>query len=408
MGSSFGERLRQERITRSLTQAELGGSLYSASYISLLENGKREPTAEIIRQLSKQLQMAPQSIEEWVQPSYPEESEYLLASLNARQCWDTRDYAAAVESAGKAAEQAKASRDTVTWWNMAYLQTNSLMRLGKCQDALDVSASLIRHPMTIASAALSMRTRQVMAAAMMGQGRLQEAIEQATMAVDLGAGDTEEEYSSYLAALQTLIGALTESGRLDEAWTHCRHLSDAISASTPAQAAGEMHWVIGNVAFIRQDIRMGLDHHAQASRLLSPAEDLARWAQFNKATAWVRLAAGIVEPETLLAIERSELAHSVVGSSPTEAMEMSLLRARWHFLNDEPDKALELLESPDFQTEELPAHIAGDHFLLLGKVLQAVGRPHEALTAFRNARESAVQTGAEELRAEADAEISKL
>ena len=33
------------------------------------------------------------------------------------------------------------------------------------------------------------------------------------------------ESTAYIAALRTLIAALAESGRLDEAWTHCQTLS---------------------------------------------------------------------------------------------------------------------------------------------------------------------------------------
>ena len=103
MGSSFGDRLKQERLSRQLTQGELGGDLYSASYISLLENAHREPTTDIIKQLARQLQMAPSTIAEWAQPASPAESEYLRLSLCARQCWDTRDYLGAATNAKAAA-----------------------------------------------------------------------------------------------------------------------------------------------------------------------------------------------------------------------------------------------------------------------------------------------------------------
>jgi transcriptional regulator with XRE-family HTH domain len=407
VGSSFGDRLRQERLDRRLTQAELGGSLYSSSYISLLENGRREPTVEIIKQLARQLQLAPHSIEEWVRPVSTEETEYLQASLYARQCWDTRDYSTAASNAAIAAEKAIASRDSVTWWNMTYLQASALMRNVECESALTVLHRLLAHPLTTSSDSLALRTRQVMAAALLGLGRLPEAIEQATLAVEIGSGDTEEEYSSYLTALQTLIGALTEAGRLDDAWEHCLTLAAAITDSTPAQMAGEMHWVIGNVAFIRQDVSNGLNHHAKASRLLSPTQDLARWAQFNKSTAWVRLAAGVVEPATLQAIERSELAHSVVGATGAEAMELTLLRARWNYLTGDTAHALALIEALGPERSTLPSHIAGDTALLLGQVLQAEGRQDDALRAFREARELATQAGAADRVAQAEAGIKE-
>lgn len=408
MGSSFGDRLKQERLSRQLTQAELGGELYSASYISLLENAHREPTADIIKQLAAQLQMAPSTIAEWVQASSPAESEYLRLSLCARQCWDTRDYLGAASNAKAAADLACANQNPVIWWNMTFLSANSLLRNGNHAEAIEVLAALLKHPLTTASDPLSLRAHQVMAATMLAQGSLSEAIQHATAAVEIGSGDSAEEFSAYLLALQTLVGALTEAGRLDEAWTHTLILADSVTDSTPDQMAGEIHWVIGNVAFIRQDIRAGLEHHAKASRLLSPAADLARWAQFNKATAWVRLMAGVVEPATLQAIERSELAHSVVGATASESLEVSLLRARWHYLNGELPRALELLANIEANKEHLAPHIAGDSALLLGSALKAADNCAQALEAFTNARDRFVLAGAADRAAVAQEHITEL
>lgn len=408
MGNTFGDRLKHERISRRLTQSELGGGLYSASYISLLENGRREPTAEIIAQLSRQLELAPASLEDWAHPVSAANNECLVTSLYARQCWDTRDYDSAAKYADSAAVKANELRDSVTWWNMTYLQANSYLRSGRSQEAFDVLERLVDHPMTIASTALALRAHQLMAAALLGLGHLPEAVERATIAVDLGAGNSQEEYTAYLTALQTLIGALTESGRLDEAWARCLTLADAITDDTPVQMAGEMHWVIGNVAFIRHDISGGLDHHGKAGALLSPALDLSRWAQFNMATAWVRLSAGIIQPATLEAIERSELAHSIVGATPVEEAEMTLLRARWHYQLGENNKALKLLSTLDPEREDLASFISGDISLLLGRVLHAEHRDSEAITAYEHALEYALRAGAVERTREAERAIDEI
>lgn len=394
MGSSFGDRLKQERVSRNLTQAELGGELYSASYISLLENAHREPTAEIIKQLAQQLQLAPASVAQWAQMPTPSATDCLRLSLVARQSWDTRDYLGAVTNAEAAADLAADSADSITWWNMTFLAANSQLRHGGSSAAAATLRRLLDHPLTQDSDALALRAHQVMSTAMLAEGSLPEAITHATHAVDIGSGDSPEEYGAYLLALQTLIGALTEAGHLDEAWTHALVLSEAVTDEIPAQMAGEIHWVIGNVAFIRQDVSAGLDHHAKASRLLSPAADLARWAQFNKATAWVRLMAGVVEPATLQAIERSELAYSVVGATPAETLEVSMLRARWLFLNGELPEALDLLTTVESQREHLASHIAGDSALLLGNVLEALARIPEAFESYHNAYDRYQQAGA--------------
>ncbi len=386
MGSSFGERLKQERLSRRLTQAELGGELYSSSYISLLENAHREPTAEIIEELARRLELAPSSVALWHQTSSVQAGECLKLSLCARQSWDTRDYPGAAASAQAAAALACECKDTVLWWTMTFLAANSLLRNGDHAEAASTLQKLLDHPQTTNSDALSLRARQVMAAALLAQGSLPDAIMQATQAVEIGSGDSEEEYGSYLMALQTLIAALTEAGRLDEAWTHTLVLDDAVSDATAPQMAGEIHWVIGNVAFIRQDIPTGLEHHAKAGKLLSPAADLSRWAQFNKATAWVRLMAGVVESDTLEAIERSELAHSVVGATVAEMLEVSLLRARWHYLTGDLPQALELLTGIEAQCEQLAPHIAGDTALFLGNALEASSRMDDAIESYHNAQ----------------------
>ena len=103
MGNGFGEKLRAERLERGLTQAELGRDLYSPSYISLLETGRREPTADVIEELARRLELAPKALEAWSQPISVSDAEYVLAGLYARQAWDLRDYALAAEHAANAA-----------------------------------------------------------------------------------------------------------------------------------------------------------------------------------------------------------------------------------------------------------------------------------------------------------------
>ena len=414
MGGSFGARLRQERLSRHLTQDELGGELYSANYISLLENADREPTAEIIRQLASRLQLSgqqqpePSSPAELSEPSSPETGDYLRLSLCARQSWDTRDYSGAAASARSAAELALACTDPMGWWNMTLLAANSALRNGEHQHAATVLESLLSHPLTSGSDALSLRAHQVMGAAMLAQGRLEESISHAALAVEIGSGDSPEEFSAYLMALQTLVGALAEAGRLDEAWVHAEVLANSVTADTPAQVAGEIHWVVGNVAFIRRDVRLGLEHHTKAAQLLSPTADLSRWAQFTKATAWVRLSAGVVEPATLQALENSELAHSVVGANPAEIMEVSMLRARWHYLNGELAQALELLTAIERDQDRLAPHIAGDTALLLGDTLRESQLVPGARDAYRRAHGRFTQAGALDRAAVAAGHLASL
>lgn len=393
MGNSFGDRLRTERLARSLTQAELGGELYSASYVSLLENGRREPTMDVIQQLAKQLQLAPHAVQEWTTPVSAEETGYLLAALYARQSWDMRDYPAAAAQAEKAAQMALANKDTVSWWNMAHLQASSLLKNADYQKCKDVIETLLKHPLSEDTPGLAMRAEQLMASACLGMGQLPEAVEHATISVQRGA-TLSHESNGYIAALRTLIAVLAESGRLDEAWIHCQTLSRLVDDSLLPQLAGEIYWVIGNVAFMRHDVEQGLANHARAGKLLSPASDLALWARFNKATASVRLSAGVVEPETLEAIERAELAQSVVGANLVDELEVALIRAHWHYLSGDMPTALTLLTRLHEQRDNLATHTAGEVALLLGKTLKAMGRTAEALEVLTESKNLFASAGA--------------
>src|SRR5207237_7177098 len=53
--ASLGERLRELRTTRGLTQTELAGDRFSKEYVSQIERGKTRPTPETVRWLADRL-----------------------------------------------------------------------------------------------------------------------------------------------------------------------------------------------------------------------------------------------------------------------------------------------------------------------------------------------------------------
>ncbi|HEX7203356.1 MAG TPA: XRE family transcriptional regulator, partial [Arthrobacter sp.] len=135
-------------------------------------------------------------------------------------------------------------------------------------------------------------------------------------------------------------------------------------------------------------------HHERAAKLLSPANDIELWARFNKASATVRLTAGIVEPETLSAIERAELAFSIVSGTKGDALEVAFIRARWLYLTGDIVAAVEKLREIHAERNALAKHTAGEVSLLLGKSLKAAGEPDEALVHLQEAQKAFSAAGA--------------
>ncbi|HSO16442.1 MAG TPA: helix-turn-helix domain-containing protein [Arthrobacter sp.] len=393
MGNGFGEKLRAERLERGLTQAELGRDLYSPSYISLLETGRREPTADVIEELARRLELAPKALEAWSQPVSVSDAEYVLAGLYARQAWDLRDYALAATHAASAAQIALEAKNTSAWWNMSYMRAECLMKQGQLKECQDLVQRLLDHPMAAESAGLGVRARQMLAAVCHGQGQLAVAVGHAQEAVRLCA-ELPKGSTLIIGALRALIGALAESGRLDEAWEYCQAMNEQMDDHSMTQLAGEVAWVIGNVAFMRHDYTEGIKYHERAAQLLSPANDIDLWARFNKASAAVRLSSGIVEPETLASIERAELALSIVGGNKTDQLEVAFIRARWLYLTGDIVAAVQKLREIHAEKDALAKHVAGEVALLLGKALKAAGESDEALVYLEEAQKEFSAAGA--------------
>src|SRR3569833_2029818 len=65
---SVGERVRNLRLSKHLSQAQLAGTELSDSYISLIESGKRTPTPAVVRLLARRLGCLPEYLSEGIEP----------------------------------------------------------------------------------------------------------------------------------------------------------------------------------------------------------------------------------------------------------------------------------------------------------------------------------------------------
>lgn len=68
MGSTLGQRVRALRIERGLSQADLAGDIVSASYVSLIESGRRSPEHAVLDGLAARLGCSASYLETGVLP----------------------------------------------------------------------------------------------------------------------------------------------------------------------------------------------------------------------------------------------------------------------------------------------------------------------------------------------------
>ncbi|MGW9412947.1 hypothetical protein [Arthrobacter cupressi] len=330
---------------------------------------------------------------------------YAAAELRAREFRASHEFAKAADSARIAADTARADGDISGWWNMVFFQAENLLDAGESGEAADLARTLAEAPVTAAAPRDRARALVLLANSLQGRGLLDDAAIAAQSAVGLLADDADAEFEVH--ARQALIAALAESGKLDEAWTESLALSERISDDMDDQLAGKAYWVIGNVAFLCNMVEEGLEHHELAADTFSPSSNLDVWAKFNKASAAMRLAAGVADSGTLRCIERAELATDIVGGSEEEILLLRYVRAHWTFLAGDVPAAILLLNEVTGSADKLPPQTAGEAFLLLARAEVSDGRREAAELSVKKSVEYFEKAGARQRAAQAGALLSE-
>ncbi len=300
---------------------------------------------------------------------------YVAAELEARRHRDNHDFSGAAASAQAAAAIARGDGDPESWWNMTFFQAESLLDAGMFDDCAGVAHTLIDES-GHASPQIEAEVHILRAKALQGSGLLENAAAEARAAAELMKDEADVE--TRVKALQALIAALADCGKLAEAWTECLTMAEAISAEVDDQLLGKAYWVIGNVAFLCNKVEEGLDYHEQAAATFSPARNLDVWAKFNKSSAAMRLAADVADSDTLRCIERAELATDIIGGSAEDYILLRLNRGHWSYLAGDPTTAIELLEGIGAEADRTLPQILGEARLLLGRAYVAVGNDDKA------------------------------
>src|ERR671910_2449685 len=100
---ALGERVRQLRIARGLTQTELAGERFSKEYVSQIERAKTRPTGETIEWLAARLGVDRTFLETGVSSSERERVESVIARAEAALEDNDSQYPRAIETLEKLA-----------------------------------------------------------------------------------------------------------------------------------------------------------------------------------------------------------------------------------------------------------------------------------------------------------------
>lgn len=298
--------------------------------------------------------------------------DFILNEYKARQLWEKRDYSAAIECTRVAADTALSRGDEAGWWRMTCLMAECQLELGLMDESAETSLKLTTHEMTMTDPELLARASAIHSAGLRSLGHLPEALKAARKAA-LNLPETAYGSRGKLEAQQVLVAVLAEAGNLDDAWEEAERLAGMINNETSAEKAGKGFWVVGNVAFLTGRHSEAVRFHALASESLSLINDLGLWALFNKASAFMRLTANLVEPETLQCIERAEMALSISGGSPQDELDLEIIRAHWRYATGDFAAARSQMAKTLEQVQAMTPLSEGDGRLLYARILQETG-----------------------------------
>nr|MBF0686091.1 hypothetical protein [Pseudomonas sp.] len=303
--------------------------------------------------------------------------DFILNEYRARQYWERRQYSDAMICARKAAGFARGTGDEDGWWRMTFLVGRCERELGLMAECAETAILLVEYALERGDAALESKGRALHSVALQGLGQLPEALAVARTAADSPSSDGYADDST-LEAQQVLVAVLAESGDFDAAWAEAQVFAAMIGPDTKMEVAGKAYWAIGNAAFLVGRHREATHYHGLAATSLSPLNDVSLWALFNKASAFMRLTANLVEPETLQCIERAEMAISISGGTPQDGIELSITRAYWLYLTGDLREARSRMDVVMEQCSLMAPHIEGEARLLYARILRDEGHFEES------------------------------
>src|SRR5919198_866904 len=146
MRPSLGDRVRQLRIAKGLTQTELAGERFSKEYVSQIERGKTRPTGETIEWLAARLGVDQSFLETGVSSSERERVESVIARAEA--ALESNSYQDAVDEIGQLGSALDAVAVPALQFRALLAESWGRMNLGEVREAiarLDAALELVER-----------------------------------------------------------------------------------------------------------------------------------------------------------------------------------------------------------------------------------------------------------------------
>ncbi len=379
--SALGQRIRNLRLARGLTQANLADGAVTVGYVSRIEAGQRRPDAVLLERFAAVLATTAEHLITGVEPARADE--VVLTLLNAELALETGAAQDALAALAAVTGPAGADLPDDVRQRADLLEARALEALGRYDDAIDslervVAAQASRVSFVPAMLALSRCHRE--------SGDLNRAIDvgEHALAALKEAGIDGGEEAVRLAV--TVGAAYFERGDVGHA---VRIARDAVRraeqlGSVPARAAA--YWEASVFESRRGHTAAAIPFAQRALGLLTGSEDRRNLARLRAQLGVMLLR--LEPPLTADAIEalceaRDELSASSAGIVDVARCDVSLARAR--LLDGDGAGATELATRALAVTRRIAPALAAEAASLLGMHAAADGDSDAAGRYYREA-----------------------
>ncbi|MBI1376569.1 MAG: helix-turn-helix domain-containing protein [Frankiales bacterium] len=366
---SFPARLRRLREDAGLSQTALAGSDLHPSYISLLESGRRVPTAEVVALLAARLGVTSEVLtgEIVVELEGP-----LALAEAALGLGSPQDAVAQLEPLRDGITAARAQRDPLVFRAGLALATG-LERVGRLTEATEV----LEDMRTAADAARGRLPGLHVAVALVrcyrDGGDLARAVDVGETTLARCHGLASAQLSGHAQLVSTLASAYVERGDLLRAQLLLDELVESTARNGTLDEQAAACWNAAITAAERGDPVAALELCEQAATLVAVGDDLRAAARLQVTRAWILLAQQPARAEEAQALVLDALPHlrQYAGTVTLSSAETELARCAM-LLGDPGSAVAHAASAAAAVTDEHPIERARA-LAVLGAAYVAVG-----------------------------------
>ncbi|MFD0313922.1 helix-turn-helix domain-containing protein [Streptomyces flavalbus] len=417
-----GRRIRNLRVKLGLKQQDLASTEISASYISLIESGKRVPSDTVLTTLARKLGCSPDHLRTGHDEHALEDTKLKLSF--AEMALRNGDNGAALQSFGELLAK-PALLDRPTRLRARVGQATALEKLDRIEAAIPILEELVKDPDLAAGSDAWCRVSVSLSRCYRNVGDIALSIEigERTMATldALGLDVTMD----HIQVGSTLIGSYLMRGDLTRAHLLAQRLIPVAEEHGGRVGRGAVYWNAGLVALSRRQFPEALALTERALAMMADDDNLRHVAMLKLNVAWLELQSDTPAPararalledagQTLAevgnAIEQARCeiclvdAHIQLGqwddasaharralgllsSGPrVEAVGARVRLAELHLLRGERNDGLQSLHTATRQLRHFPpSYETAQEWRHIGDVWKRQGRSKEALEAYDQA-----------------------